>query len=143
MNHGAKIIFARGSCPASRGHVPDCRCLSHSILEIFVDRRLGGPDLSAPVGLGRARGSVNTWRRFSEPRTGHAGVVGLLILALAIWGIYEWRHNLSEKGHEAESEMTPESLSGLIRSRPLHPDSPMASLPETPTPERVKNTPVA
>ena len=144
VNHGAKIIFAAR-------FMPGIRAVMFLIAGVFripywkfllIDGSAALISVPLWVWVG-ARFSKHLEAILGAARLGTAGVVGLLILALAIWGIYEWRHNLSKKGHEAEAEMTPESLSGLIRSAPLHPDSPMASLPETPTPERVKKTPVA
>jgi len=145
VNHGAKVIFAARFMPGIRAVV----FLIAGVFRVPYWKFLLIDGVAALI-------SVPVWvwvgARFSKhleailegARLGTAGVVGVLILALVIWGVYEWRHNLSKKGHEAEAELTVESLSGLIRSAPLHPDSPPASSPPDPsTAERAKKTPVA
>lgn len=133
VNHGAKVIFAARFMPGIRAVL----FLIAGVFRVpywkFALMDGSAALISVPlwVWVG-AKFSKHLEEIFKATRFGTAGVVGLLVLALVVWGIYEWRHNLSKKGHEAEAELTPEALSGLILSTPLQNDPPGSeSAPET------------
>jgi membrane protein DedA with SNARE-associated domain len=144
LNHGAKVIFAARFMPGIRAvlfliagvfRVPYWKFL-------LMDGTAALISVPLWVWVG-AKFSKHLEEIFKATRFGTAGILGLLVLALIVWGIYEWRHNLSKKGHEDVPPVTPESLSGMIRSAPLHQDSrPQESAPDT-SAERPKTTHVA
>ncbi|HKQ48492.1 MAG TPA: DedA family protein [Phycisphaerae bacterium] len=140
VNHGAKVIFAAR-------FMPGIRAVLFLIAGVFrvpywkfalMDGTAALISVPVWVWVG-AKFSKHLEEIFLATRFGTAGVVGLLVLAMVVWGIYEWRHNLSKKGHEAEADLTPEALSGLIHSAPLRPEGPAAG-PAPEAAERPKTT---
>ena len=143
VNHGAKVIFAAR-------FMPGIRAVLFLIAGVFrvpywkfalMDGTAALISVPVWVWVG-AKFSKHLEEIFQATRFGTAGLVGLLVLAMVVWGIYEWRHNLSKKGHEAEAELTPEALSGLIHSAPLHSEGPAVG-PAPEAAERPKTTHIA
>lgn len=125
-NHGAKVIFAARFMPGLRAVV----FLIAGVFRIpywkfaLIDGTAALISVPVWVWVG-AKFSKHLEAVLQGARLGTYGVVGVLVLALLIWGIYEWRHNLRKRGDVAE--ITPEALSGLIHSAPLQPNKQPAS----------------
>ncbi len=144
MDHGAKVIFAARFMPGIRAVVFLIAGVFRVPFWKFVLIDGTAALISVPVWVWvGAKFSKHLEAILEGARLGTVGIVGVLILALAIWGIYEYRHNLSKKGHEGMTEITPEELSGMIHSAPLHKGPPTLPTPDAPAAEPKKPTGVS
>jgi membrane protein DedA with SNARE-associated domain len=119
-NHGAKILFAARFMPGIRSVM----FLTAGVFKVpfwkffIIDGFAALISVPLWVWVG-AKFSGHLEAILGAARLGTYGLVGLLVLALTVWGIYEYRHNLKQRevGRQAAAD-------GEIRSAPLAPDKP-------------------
>lgn len=126
-NHGAKILFAARFMPGLRSVMFLTAGMFHVPFWKFFAIDGFAALISVPVWVWvGCRFTPYLAQILEGSRLAGFGVGGLFVLALIVWGCWEYFHNLRKKGHEtSDLDTTPDVRSApLVPPTPPGPDSP-------------------